>query len=376
MWLGAEDAIARLGVKPQTLYANVSRGRVRAKPDPKDPRRSLEARRPPERLAERRAGRPSAGVVASETIRWGEPVLESAVSTVIDGRLYYRGQDAGVLAEASPFEDVARVLWAADRPLTLGPGLRDLEEDGPAFGPILTALATLAANAPPSHGRAHRALVSDAETVLATVADIVCGVGTAPIHERLAQRWHRHEAAEPLRKALIMLADHELNASTFAARVAVSTGASLAAGALAGLAALTGPLHGSAALAVRALARRATEIGAGPALAERLGEGLPIPALGHVLYPDGDIRTKVLLAANPVPEIYAELATAAENLVGERPNVDFALAALADSFDLPPEAPLRLFALARTAGWLAHMLEQATTGSLIRPRARYIGPKP
>jgi citrate synthase len=107
-----------------------------------------------------------------------------------------------------------------------------------------------------------------------------------------------------------------------------------------------------------------------------LAEGRPIPALGHPLYPDGDIRAKVLMAAIPTPAIYAELATAAENLVGELPNIDFALAALADAFDLPPQAPLRLFALSRSAGWLAHMLEQATTGALIRPRARYIGPKP
>jgi citrate synthase len=375
MWLTAEEAIGRLGIKPQTLYANVSRGRLRARPDPRDPRRSLYNKRDVERLAERRSGRPAADVVAVETIRWGEPVLESAVSTVTDGRLVYHGRDVADLAQTGSFEDVARLLWSADRILSFDSKALPAA-DQLAFGPLLTPLATLAASAPPSHGRALRALQTDAEVVVATVASAVCGPGVGPVHQRLAAHWNRPEGSDILRKTLILLADHELNASTFAARVAVSTGASLAAGALAGLAALTGPLHGSAALAVRALARRAEDIGAGAALAERLAEGRPIPALGHPLYPDGDVRAKILLAAMPLPTIYAELAAAAEQLVGEPPNVDFALAAFADAFDLPPNAPLRLFALSRTAGWLAHMLEQATTGALIRPRARYIGPRP
>jgi citrate synthase len=375
MWLSAEEAIGRLGVKPQTLYANVSRGRVRAKPDPKDPRRSLYSKRDVERLAERRAGRPSAGLVAVETIRWGEPVLESGVSTVIDGRLYFRGEDVAVLAETATFEDVARLLWVADRPPNLG-SEAEIPQDSTPFGPLFAALVPLATSTPPSHGRSLRALQSDAEAILATIAATVAGPGKAPIHQRLAARYGRPDAADPMRKALVLLADHELNASTFAARVAVSTGASLAAGAIAGLAALTGPLHGSAALGVRALARRASEIGAEAAMTERLAEGRAVPALGHPLYPDGDIRAKILLAAIPLPRPYDDLAKAAEHLVGEVPNVDFALAALADAFELPPHAPLRLFALSRTAGWLAHMLEQATTGALIRPRARYIGPKP
>jgi len=375
MWLSADEAVARLKVKPQTLYANVSRGRVRAKPDPKDPRRSLYNQRDIERLAERRSGRPASGAVATQTIRWGEPVLESSVSTVIDGRLYYRGQDAAALSESGTFEQVARLLWDTDRPPSLDASDAPVDDDT-AFGPIFAALAGLATTAPPSHGRALRALQSDAKTVLAAVAAAACGAGEGAIHQRLAARWGRPDAAESLRKALILLADHELNASTFAARVAVSTGASLAAGAVAGLAALTGPLHGSAALAISALATRARDIGAEAALTERLAEGRPIPALGHPLYPNGDVRAKVLLAAIPLAPVYAELAAAAEHLVGELPNVDFALAALAEAFDLPAHAPLRLFALSRTAGWLAHMLEQATTGALIRPRARYIGPNP
>ena len=93
-WLTAEQALKFLGVRSQTLYANVSRGRIRAKPDPADPRRSLYNGNDVARLAERRAGRRSAETVASQAIGWGDPVLASGISTIASGRLWYRGRDA------------------------------------------------------------------------------------------------------------------------------------------------------------------------------------------------------------------------------------------------------------------------------------------
>ena len=374
MWVSAEEAIRRLSIKPQTLYANVSRGRVRAKPDPSDPRRSLYAAADIERLTARRSGRPAAGEVAAETIRWGEPVLPSAISTVIDGRLYYRGEDAVAWSNAATLEATAQLLWEAERAVDL-PAVQDLHP-APGLPALFARLAALAPNAPHSRGLSERALVGQAAAVLAEVATAICGGGERPIHLRLARRWQREADAEPLRRALVLLADHELNASTFAARVAVSTGASLPAGTLAALATLTGPLHGSAPIAMRMLARRAAEIGAAAALRERLAEGRPAPALGHPLYPDGDVRATALLAAFDVQPLYRELATAAEEITGEAPNIDFALAALADRLELPESATIEVFALSRSVGWLAHMMEQARSGELIRPRARYIGRRP
>jgi citrate synthase len=113
----------------------------------------------------------------------------------------------------------------------------------------------------------------------------------------------------------------------------------------------------------------------GPAAAVRdwLGQGRPVPAFGHRLYPDGDVRAPALLAAFSLPPAHAALAAEVEQVVGERPNVDFALAALAATHDLPASAPLAIFALGRAVGWLAHALEQAATGTLIRPRAHYVG---
>jgi citrate synthase len=112
------------------------------------------------------------------------------------------------------------------------------------------------------------------------------------------------------------------------------------------------------------------------ALRDWLGEGRAVPGFGHRLYPRGDIRAESLLDRLALTPAYAEFRVVAEDLVGEGPNIDFALAALAAIHDLPPTAPMEIFALARSVGWLAHMLEQAETGSIIRPRARYTGLRP
>lgn len=373
MWLSATEALARLGSKPQSLYASVSRGRIRAKPDPADTRRSLYREEDVDRLASRARGRRSSSTVASEAISWGDPVLPSAISTVSGGRLYYRGLDVVELASAAPLEEVATLLWDGTWSLPAS-------VPGPAAAtPIAGAFAALAERAAvgvPSSGLGPWQLRSEAASVLGGIADAMLGAGAGPLHVRLAESLGRPAAADVLRRAMVLLADHELNASTFAARVAVSTGASLSAGALAGLAAFTGPRHGTAAAAVLALA---LDIGPhadrpGDGLREWLGEGRVIPGFGHRLYPRGDIRAEALLAAIEVPPAFATLALAAEDLLGDRPNVDFALAALTACYDLPPPAPATIFALARSVGWLAHMLEQVASGQLIRPRARYVGP--
>lgn len=379
-WLSAAEALARLGTKPQTLYANVSRGRVRARPDPEDPRRSLYAAEDVERLAARRGGRRSAAAVAAETIRWGEPVLASALSTVAAGRLYYRGRDAVALSETATLEAVAGLLWQAPVPdWRHGPAAA---APAPAVAPLQPAFLLLAGRAArdlPSHGRTPAVLRREAGGLVAALAGALLGAPAAEeegaaLHERVARAWGRPQAAEPIRRALVLLADHELNASTFATRVAVSSGASLAAGLLAGLAALSGPLHGAASAAVQALAESAQRLGPEAAVRACLAEGRSLPAFGHRLYPEGDCRAAALLERLELPPAYAGLRTAAEAATGEAPNIDFALAALAEIWALPRQAPLLIFALARSIGWLAHALEQAEAGGLIRPRAHYVGP--
>jgi citrate synthase len=143
---------------------------------------------------------------------------------------------------------------------------------------------------------------------------------------------------------------------------------------LAGLATLSGPLHGGAARALQSLLNAARQRGANEAVREWLARGELLPAFGHPLYPQGDPRAAALMHHCKLSGMFAEVRQAAEDLTGDPPNVDFALAALAESYALPSEAPFVIFALSRSVGWMAHALEQTATGQLIRPRARHVGP--
>lgn len=368
-WMSATEALALLGTKPQTLYANVSRGRIAARPDPLNPRRSLYRQVDVERLAGRQRGRVPAKRVAAETIDWGEPVLQTAISTVADGRLLYRGEDAAGFAEARTLEDVAALLWPSpERP--------DFSaEDGKQGGMVgaYKAVAALVAHAMPTTGRKPSVLLVDGTEVVSALACALAGPGQEPVHERLARGWQRPEAADALRRALVLLAEHELNASTFAARVTASTGAPVAAAVMAGMAALAGPLHGNASQTLAGLVSQAEQWGAEAAIGRHLRQGFLLPCFGHRLYQERDVRAAALMKGFASPRLFAELAEAGERLSGERPNIDFALAAMTAAFGLPEDAPLQIFALARSVGWIAHALEQVDAGALIRPRARYLG---
>ena len=370
-WLNATEALTLLGTRPQTLYANVSRGRIKAMRDPKDSRKSLYRGEDVRKLAKRAAGRQRQETVAAEAIRYGEPVMPSSLSTIENGRLLYRGQDAVELSEKATLEDIAVLLWGA-APFQLPARSRAIV---PSMQAAFVALAERAASDAPSIGRSELILRVEAISVLGTLASSLVGgrSATDPLHVALAVAWDRAGAADIIRRTLVLLADHELNASTFATRVTVSTGAALSAGVLAGMAALSGPLHGGAAVAAQALAGQARSMGAEAAVRERLGQGLPVPAFGHPLYRDGDNRAAALFGQFTPPEHYAALHAAAHKVTGERANIDFALAAMTEAYHLPHEAPLVLFMLARCVGWLAHGLEQAQQGQLIRPRAHYVG---
>nr|WP_315401506.1 citrate synthase family protein [uncultured Duganella sp.] len=420
VWMTAAEALNILDVRPQTLYANVSRGKIRAKPDAADPRRSLYHRDDVLRMARRANGRRKIDAVSAQAMQWGDPVLPSSISTTADGKLLYRGRDAAELAATATLEDVAALLWqcepslvgaatssapapgvtnsapaaaatpaqqlrpsgaAAPGPRAAGANAKGTDAAGQpaALAAGLLALATLAATAAPSLGRRAEALHADAAIVFATFADAMCGPPPADaarqgVAARLAQAWQRPQHQEPIRRALVLMADHELNASTFATRVAVSTGASLAAGVLAGLATLSGPLHGGAPAEFARLLALARQTGAAEAVARWRSGGRPLPGFGHPLYPEGDPRARAMLALLPAPGLHAELAAAAEAQAGELPTVDFALPALAAACGLPDGAPFVLFALGRSVGWLAHALEQAQANRPIRPRARYVGP--
>jgi citrate synthase len=221
--------------------------------------------------------------------------------------------------------------------------------------------------------------------LLVTVA--VGGLSTTgTITARLQQSWAfaQPEAAGLLNTALILCADHELNVSSFTARCVASAGATPYQVVSGGLAALQGVKHGRSSERVEAFLREAgTPAGVRPAMVGRLKRGESIPGFGHALYPAGDPRGQVLLdliaaayPESPVAPLVVETTRQARDLIGELPNLDFGLVALAWALNLPPGGPIALFALGRTIGWIGHAIEQYRQDRLIRPRARYVGEPP
>ena len=377
--LTAEAAMARLGISRQTLYAYVSRGLLRASPAPDDPRRSRYDARDVTALLERRQRGRARKAVAASTIDWGEPVLPSRITRIADGSFFYRGQDVVALSQHATLEEVAALLWeaadvaapAASRapvPPNEHRGERPIER-------CLRAVADLVGTG--MWAREPVALHRDAVLLLRRVAEAAAGgSGAGAIHEIFAASWGvRGGGADLLRRALVLTADHELNASTFAVRVIASTGASLPACVLGGLAALSGPLHGGMSeQAASMLADPALRADPAAALAARLARGEHLPGFGHRLYPRGDPRAAALFAAMRPGRFWLRVMGAGTELTGAAPNIDFALALLERQLDLPAGAGFALFATGRTVGWIAHALEQHQDGRLIRPRAAYVGP--
>lgn len=228
-------------------------------------------------------------------------------------------------------------------------------------------------------GRGRAAIVTEGAGLLQGMASAVLGLQvTGPVHEAAAAAWRlKPRGADLVRRAMVLLADHELNASTFAVRVVGSTGASLPAALMAGLAALTGPRHGG--MTMRTVAMFAEALAAPDPdafFAARLARGEPIWGLHHELYPEGDVRARALRAVHEPSGALRRTIEAAEAASGMLLNVDGALAALAHTLGLSQEAAFAIFALGRTTGWIAHAIEQTETGTLIRPRARYVGDDP
>jgi citrate synthase len=203
-----------------------------------------------------------------------------------------------------------------------------------------------------------------------------------PLHRQIARAWapdNKH-AADLIRRALVLLADHELNASTFTVRCAASTGLNLYDAMIAGLAALKGPKHGGASVLASRLVKALVDSDVAPVIRERVALGERFAGFGHGVYKRGDPRAVSLLdalARAGAPRKFTwEIPERIAEATGEFVNIDYALAVLVHSLRLPAGSELALFAMARTVGWIAHASEQLQHGRLIRPRARYVGPAP
>jgi citrate synthase len=428
-FLTAAEAARRLGVKPATLYAYVSRGVLR-RDRAADGRSSMFDSEEVERLARR--GRPRRPAGAADI------TVESAITEITGDRLFFRGLDVIRLATSRTFEDVAALLWTGELP-TASPR-------PPAPSPWRATPAALAA------GRAAQAalpagtlplerfqvivpamaatdplrLQLDPAAVIAAGRGIIAGLvdclppaaptptalttsdspisdypsrdhlssdypsrdhlsSDCPIADRLWSRLCDRRASPALRRALsaalVLLADHELAASTLAARAAASVRADPYAVVATGLGAVGGALHGGASLGAEALLAAA----AGPddvprVVGELLRRGEKVPGFGHFVYRSGDPRAVLLLdlvrraapKSGPLAVAEAVLAEVGRKSLPE-PNIDFAIATLARVAGMVRGSGETIFAVARTAGWIAHALEAYAGPGPLRPRAVYTG---
>lgn len=379
-WIPRSEALARLRVKSQTLYAYVSRGRIAARPDPADPRRSLYAAEDVERLLDRSQPRPPAVRGPGRIAGRGEALVESGVTLVTERAVLYRDRDAAEWSRTATLEQTARLLWDAgetDPFADLRPRVDVVFPGGPRAR-LFACLARRADEDGASAGRGAASLRREAAALLNELVDAVAGPGPRLLlHQRLARAWKADErAAQLIRRALVLSADHELDAATFAARVAAGAGASLAAAALAGLSTLSGPQLGGRLAQVDAFVADARKRDARTAARARLAEGQEIPGFGHPTHPAGDPRAAALLSGSELPDDLMDVVRVGESLTGRAPGFELALALVARRLDLPRDGAFGLLAIGRTVGWLAHAMEQAATGSPIRARLRYVGSEP
>lgn len=402
-WLGAEEAAAALGIKRASLYAYASRGLVRTAPGGRARERRY-LRADLLRLKARRDARSGHGAVAAGALRFGEPVLESSLTAILPSGHRYRDRSAAELAEQATFEQVAELLFTGTLPaarpewraVDLGAPPKELMALLPATARPLDILqvylATLAALDPRRHDPHEaaaivrgRALIRRAAAALALPQGrtaVARALAATTVAESLLVAFGKTPTsakARELDRALVLVADHELNPSSFVARIPASVGADLYASAIAALATLSGPIHGAGCDWVEALFERAAgPDGAVKIVREHLRRGEVLPGFGHRLYPAGDPRARILLARAEALAPTARTVRAARAFVDsvalagyEPPTVDVGLVALAAALRLPAGSALAIFAIGRMAGWIAHALEQRRAGFVLRPRARY-----
>jgi citrate synthase len=392
LYLSAREASAELAISPATLYAYVSRGLIRSEPSSDSRNRRYRAE-DVRNLKQRRT--PSPEPRGLRSFDADLPVMDSAIATITEDGPIYRGVNCIDLAETDTLEHAATVLWdvtgvdpfAHDNCPLVSAEMRAIAEAARHAAPIdrTVAVLALAASADPrafTRAAEGRAMVGGRILRLVVATMLNRTPSPDPLHLQIAEAWapDNKRAADLIRRALVLLADHELNASTFTVRCAASTGLNLFDAVIAGLVALKGPRHGGAGVLAAQFVKTLVDREVAPIIRERVALGERFAGFGHGVYKHGDPRAHALLEAlaraGAAEKLTQEIPERIAEATGEFVNIDYALAALVHTLGLPPGSELVLFAMARTVGWIAHASEQLRHGGLIRPRARYIGPAP
>jgi citrate synthase len=398
--LTAEQAAKELGISLPTLYAYVSRGLIRSEAAAgvnRSRRYRLEDVRA---LQQRKDLRRNPAKAVEGALHWGQPVLESAITLIADGRLFYRGHEVVSLTAQRTIEEVAALIWTGDFAATgrlFGPqpaisqrclALRKYISDIPTVEAFHILVSIASADDISACDLRAEAVAQTGARILRLLSGFAAGgrANGKRVAQALQSAWTplKAKAAQLIDSALILCADHELNVSSFAARCIASAGSTPYAVVAGGLAALQGVKHGRTTERVEALLQEARmPSGLRKVMAAHLKRGDKIPGFGHPLYPDGDPRGRELLRL--VGEMFprssavsfaAAATEEASTLIGERPTIDFALVIAAKALGLPPGGAITLVAIGRTVGWIGHAIEQYQRDRMIRPRARYVGALP
>jgi citrate synthase len=392
LYLSAREASAELAISPATLYAYVSRGLIRSEPS-QDSRSHRYRAEDVRGLKERRVPAPEPrGLRAFDA---DLPVMDSSIATITEAGAIYRGVNCVDLSQKDTLEHTATLLWdvtsvdpfAPDNCPHVSDAMRTIAQAAHRAAPIDRAIAVLALASsadPRAFTRAPdgRAMVGGRIVRLLVATMLGTNTSAEPLHLQIAQAWaadNKH-APDLIRRALVLLADHELNASTFTVRCAASTGLNLYDAVIAGLAALKGPKHGGAGVLASQLVKTMIDKDVAPVVRERVALGERFAGFGHGVYKRGDPRAMSLLdeltRAGAPRKFTREIPERIAEATGEFVNIDYALAVLVHALRMPVGSELALFAMARSVGWIAHASEQLQHGKLIRPRARYVGPAP
>ncbi len=366
---------------------------------------------------------PGGSVHVSEGLE-GVVVSDSRICFVdgIEGRLLYQGYDIHDLAQHATFEEVAYLLWHGELPTRaqLDQLNRDLIQARALPAPVMafatslpkdalpmdvlrTAVSILGLYDPDAKDNASAANVRKSIRLTAQMATIVAAMdrlrtGKPPVapdpalsHAAnfLYMLWGKPADPESVRAvdiALVLHADHELNASTFSARVTAATLADMHSAITSAIGTLKGPLHGGANEAVM---RMLLEIGeparAVPALTAMLAAKKKIPGFGHRVYKTEDPRathlrqmSEALGRTHGQPRWFEMSRAIEQSMLREKhiyANVDFYSASVYYALGIPIDLFTPVFAVSRISGWTAHVLEQYADNRLIRPRAEYVGPR-
>ncbi|TGL61003.1 citrate synthase family protein [Leptospira sarikeiensis] len=403
-FLSADEAASALGVEVQTIYAYVSRGLLHSESGGRKDRSKRYRKEDIEQLLLRREERSQPGKTARAALSLGQPVLESSITLLGEDTLFYRGKDVLKLSENQKFEDVASLLWDCEESYpfdTTWPklseeciGILNRLEGRPILDISRILLPFIEYEDAKAFRKDHKTYKKTSSSILRYLCLFSSGKTSSEgsISETLLSSWNKKKESSNygsklrlLEASLILSADHELNVSSFTARCVASSEASLYQVVLAGLAALSGPKHGQ--LTERASTLLSQSTGNLKKdkllLEEKLRNGENIPGFGHPLYKKGDPRGKKLIEMvkrfypnDPNVQIYLQFLKQVEELIEDYPTIDAGLALVSKVLQLPKGAGIGIFGIGRTAGWLAHAMEQYESGNLIRPRAKYIGNLP